>query len=183
MATVNFLTAYPPHSCGRYIRLHAAFEYPSGCGRWPGASAVGAYGNTTYPTPALDRFAADSLLLDGCYAPAVELPEIYRALWQSRHPARPAERATGDACAVSEPTLPRLLAEHGYQTTLITDELQLTTLAGASDFHDCVQLQSSAEPAAPTARANDIADTNLGASSRPPAMLPNAGPMGRLHRN
>ena len=37
------------------------------------ASAFGAYGNTSFPTPALDQFAADSLLLDWCYAPSAEL--------------------------------------------------------------------------------------------------------------
>ena len=54
------------------------------------ASALGAYGNTTFPTPALDRFAADSLLLDRCYSPSAELEQIYHALWLSEHPGRAA---------------------------------------------------------------------------------------------
>jgi hypothetical protein len=125
------------------------------------ASALGAYGNTTYPTPALDGFAADSLLLDACFAPAAELPEIYRALWESRHPARPFGGALGASSAERAPTLPRLLAECGYETTLVTDEPQLTTFAGATDFHECVQVPSNADASAPPNRASDIANTNL----------------------
>ncbi len=161
MAAILNLTAYSRHARGRYIRLHAALEYPGRRGRWSARSALGAYGNTTYPTPALDGFAADSLLLDACFAPAVELPEIYRALWQSKHPARPFGRVIDVAAAASEPTLPRLLADCGYETTLVTDEPRLTTFAGATDFHDCVQVLSDAEPSAPPIRANDIAHTNL----------------------
>jgi len=125
------------------------------------ASALGAYGNTTYPTPALDGFAADSLLLDACFAPAAELPEIYRALWQSKHPARPVGCVIDVATAEPAPTLPRLLAECGYETTLVTDEPHLTTFAGATDFHDCVQVLSDADAIAPPIRARDIATTNL----------------------
>src|SRR3954470_2583350 len=75
------------------------------------ASALGAYGNTSYATPALDRFAATSVLFDWCYSPSPELPEIYRALWQSRRQERNPPAAS----------LPRLLADAGYATTLITD--------------------------------------------------------------
>ena len=57
------------------------------------ASALGAYGNTSYPTPSLDRFAAESLLLDWCFAPSPDLPDIYRALWQPDDPVQnPASR-------------------------------------------------------------------------------------------
>ena len=37
------------------------------------ASALGAYGNTTFSTPSLDQFAAESLLFDWCYAGSPEL--------------------------------------------------------------------------------------------------------------
>ena len=102
------------------------------------ASALGAYGNTTYPTPALDRFAAESLLLDNCYAPSADLAEIYRALWRSLHPAR---LSTG----IVHGSLPRLLNNLGYHSTLVTDESQLVTLADVADFHECVQLAAAAE--------------------------------------
>ena len=80
------------------------------------ASALGAYGNTTFPTPALDEFAAESFLLDSCYAPSADLGDVYRACWQSVHPARPL--AAEDAA----PSLPRRLASRGYSTTLVTDD-------------------------------------------------------------
>ena len=80
------------------------------------ASALGAYGNTTFPTPALDQFAAESFLLDFAFADSTDLPAAYRALWQSLHPLRPA------AMSASTLSLPRLLAAQGYHTTLITDD-------------------------------------------------------------
>src|SRR6476620_2516358 len=94
------------------------------------ASALGAYGNTNYPTPAFDQFAAESLLLDACFAPSVELAAIFRALWYSWHPLRSPAADGADAPAQS---LPRLFSDHGYSTTLIADE-SLFDVAGASDF-------------------------------------------------
>jgi len=102
------------------------------------AAALGAYGNTAYPTPAFDQFAADSLLFDWCFADAVELPAIYRSLWR-----------------VDE-SLPKALAERGYTTTLVTDESAILAYDGAADFHECVQL-----PASDAARADDISQTAL----------------------
>jgi arylsulfatase A-like enzyme len=99
------------------------------------ASALGAYGNTSTPTPALDQFAADSYLLDCCFSPSVELVDIYRALWQSIHPARPSH--------IAAPSLHRILAANGYTSTLITDEPQLTSIAAADDFDQCFQLQET----------------------------------------
>src|SRR6187399_1377417 len=61
------------------------------------ASALGAYGNTSFPTPALDRFAAQSMLFDACFAPTAELNEIYHALWQSQHQARLTSKSSPDS--------------------------------------------------------------------------------------
>ena len=88
------------------------------------AAALGAYGNTTFPTPALDQFAAESLLFDWCFADAVELPAIYRSLWQS-----------DDAAARSRSP------ERGYATTLVTDEPAIAGLrSGRRLSTNCVQL-------------------------------------------
>jgi arylsulfatase A-like enzyme len=113
------------------------------------ASALGAYGNTTYGTTALDCFAADSFLLDWCYATSPDLPDIYRSLWQSR--------ITGRKAGVQPLTLPRLFADHGYDTTLITDELLLSSFAVADDFAELVEIAqvNSAK------RAKDVSDTGL----------------------
>ncbi|MGD9637390.1 MAG: sulfatase-like hydrolase/transferase [Pirellulales bacterium] len=102
------------------------------------ASALGAYGNTTYPTPALDQFAAQSLLADWCFVDAVELPQIYRQLWGG------------------EPSLLKSLADRGYGLTLVTDDARVAELAEARAFNDCVKV-AEAEPC----RAEDIGDTAL----------------------
>jgi arylsulfatase A-like enzyme len=114
------------------------------------ASALGAYGNTTFSTPALDQFAADSLLLDCCFADSTELPSIYRALWRSLHPLRP------DAMNRETPSLPRLLAAGGYQTTLITDDSDIISDDAAADFDECIQLDGTA-----THRVDDASNTCL----------------------
>lgn len=129
------------------------------------ASALGAYGNTSFPTPALDRFATDSLLFDWCYAPAADLADIYRALWQATHPARTLninpQSISRPAGAAPQSSLPDMLADFGYQTTLVTDEPQLTLLAGATSFHDCVQLANAWDSLATTVRADNISQTEL----------------------
>lgn len=114
------------------------------------ASALGAYGNTSFPTPALDRLAAESLVVDWCFAGATDLSLVYRELWQSAHPLRPHGR---DA---TRPALPQLLSERGYATTLITDDNELLSWNTAGLFDRRVE---AAQPA--TTRAEDIAQTSL----------------------
>jgi membrane-anchored protein YejM (alkaline phosphatase superfamily) len=107
------------------------------------ASSLGAYGNTTYPTPALDRFAADSFLLDACYAPAPELDAIYRALWLSAH---------------NTDSLPRQLAANGYHTSLVSDEPAVASLVVTDHFDERLDVSAHAHPAT---RANDASQTTL----------------------
>src|SRR5690242_14807677 len=104
------------------------------------ASALGAYGNTTSSTPALDQFAAESLLFDWCYGTSLELPEIYRALWYSSAQLVRASQASR--------SLPSLFAEHGYVTSFITDEAELAGLAAAAGFQQIDQ--HSYESASPS---------------------------------
>ncbi len=109
------------------------------------ASALGAYGNTSFPTPALDRIAADSLLLDWCYASSVELAAIYRDLWQS-----------------DSSSLPRQLKSSGYKTTLVTDDPDLPSFPAANEFDHCLQLSDeSAQNYAKVARAVETSRTAL----------------------
>jgi arylsulfatase A-like enzyme len=108
------------------------------------ASALGAYGNTSFSTPALDRFAAQSFLLDWCYSPSTDLSDIYRALW------RPGENS-----------LPHRLHSLGYTTELVTDDPTVTSLPAACDFDHCLQLNTVADEAEVTARSSDISGTLL----------------------
>jgi hypothetical protein len=114
------------------------------------ASALGAYGNTSFPTPALSELAAQSFLFDFCYAPASELSANYCALWQSVHPLR-TERFAAHAAP-----LPDLLAERGYATTLVTDESRLLNLPVTEKFGTVVQLSEAV--AQPT---SDISQTAM----------------------
>ncbi len=110
------------------------------------ASALGAYGNTTYPTPALDRFAAESQLFDWCYATSPDLLEVYQSLWQ-----------------VGNLSLASQLASKGYSTTLITDDSSISTIPAAANFDRCVQVELDREQSRnrPAARAAAIEQTHL----------------------
>src|SRR3954463_2026856 len=115
------------------------------------ASALGAYGNTSYATPALDRFAAESLLLDWCFAPSPDLADIYRALWQSR-------------LSVENPitaSLPRLFSETGYANIFVTDDPSLLTHTSANDFDEIVKVVSSSMAGSTPRRANLSSETEL----------------------
>jgi hypothetical protein len=103
------------------------------------AAALGAYGNTSFATPALDELAADSRVCDWCFGESVALPTIYRALWRSESP------------------LIGSLAERGFATTLITDDQAIAGFDGAEDFQSRVQL-----PSAEAIRAEDPTDTAIG---------------------
>jgi arylsulfatase A-like enzyme len=107
------------------------------------ASAMGAYGNTSWQTPALDRFATESYLFDWCYAPSPELTDIYGALWESRHPARKSSATMAETGARLPITLPQVFAGHGYETTLVTDEPELMALAVTGDFHHKVTVDET----------------------------------------
>src|SRR5436190_1026614 len=115
------------------------------------ASALGAYGNTSYATPALDQFAAESLLLDWCFAPSPNLPDIYRALWQN---------PTSDQSPLT-PTLPRHFSSAGYNTTLVSDDHSLRTFAAAKEFDAIVQIASSLKTESTGKRADHSSETDL----------------------
>jgi hypothetical protein len=119
------------------------------------ASSLGAYGNTTYGTPALDRFSADSFLLDWCYAPTTDLTEIYHALWQGtapRHPLVSSSLLTGG----TKNTLPRIFASRGYETTLITDDADILLLPGATAFGERIEIARGASQ-----RTDDVLATEM----------------------
>src|SRR4029079_2821509 len=115
------------------------------------ASALGAYGNTTYAPPTIDRFAAESLLLDWCFAPSPELPDIYQALWNP-------QRSVQDPSARS---LPRIFSDAGYATTLVTDDSSVCAYSTASNFGEIVQIGSSLQTASLGKRADDSSETGL----------------------
>jgi arylsulfatase A-like enzyme len=108
------------------------------------ASALGACGNTSFPTPAIDRFASDSFIFDWCYSASDELADIYRAMWHS-----------------DGTSLPEQLKSLGYSTTLVTDDPSVTEIAAAADFDHCVQLSAISRDSAANRRAVDISHTTF----------------------
>jgi arylsulfatase A-like enzyme len=125
------------------------------------ASALGGYGNTAFPTPALDQFAAQSLLLDWCYAPSDDLADIYRALWCSEVPREPRDNISRPAGAPLLNSLPKRLADFGYATTLISDDPLVGSFAAAADFDQIAALPAMSSPNESSKRADDPLDTEL----------------------
>lgn len=122
------------------------------------ASALGAYGNTTYLTSALDHCAAHSLVFDACYAPAIELADVYSALWRSRYPSwatGPPNASVNTGCI---PNLPLAFAENGYHTKLVTDEPQLLQFECGNDFHECLEVGGQNDD---ETLAADVTNTSL----------------------
>jgi membrane-anchored protein YejM (alkaline phosphatase superfamily) len=100
------------------------------------AAALGAYGNTTYPTPSLDEFAAQSLLFDWCFVDSADLATIYGALWG------------GNA------SLAKSLIAQGYASTLVIDDPAVASIGAAAGFDETVQVAD-----ATAERADDVAET------------------------
>jgi arylsulfatase A-like enzyme len=118
------------------------------------ASSLGAYGNTAFATPSIDEFAAESFLLDSCYAPAVDLPGIYRALWESLHPLRPMLSGTHGV------TLPKFFTSRGYGTSLITDDSELMAF-GSGHFDETIAEGADLASVRSEARVREIAQTEM----------------------
>lgn len=100
------------------------------------ASALGAYGNSWHPTPAIDAFAAQSLVVDCMWCGSPELTEFYRAVWGQ------------------DGVLPRRLAEAGVATSLVTD---VAELGDAGSFAEACLVDSSAEAPADDESATTLA--------------------------
>jgi arylsulfatase A-like enzyme len=119
------------------------------------ASALGAYGNTWHPTPALDRLASESLVFDWLIADSPELAGFYRAAWLGiETPRDGVERELtqlGDL-----PSLARRLESAGIQAALTTDDQWVAEQADQLGFGEVRGLEFP-EPA--TAEA--VADTEL----------------------
>lgn len=80
------------------------------------AGYLGAYGNTWISTPALDRLAAESFVLDRAMIDSPQLDILYRSLWLGLHAMVPT------AAAEPQRSLPKQLTKAGWQTILLTDE-------------------------------------------------------------
>ncbi len=104
------------------------------------ASALGAYGNTWFDTPELDRFASRALTVDFTLSDARGMGSAYRVLWQAAHCLRP------DTVSPTRPALIQLCVDRGYRTCLVTDEPALVELPLATAFHEIVHVKPARSP-------------------------------------
>ena len=119
------------------------------------ASALGAYGNTWHPTPALDRLASESVVFDWVIADSPQLAGFYRAAWFGADPPRNGvERELAGLEAAS--SISNVLASQRVQLALTTDDQWLAEQADQLGFVEVRGLEF-AEPAA----AEAVADTEL----------------------
>jgi arylsulfatase A-like enzyme len=104
-------------------RLHAGF--------------LGAYGNTWISTPAIDRLASQSLVLDRAVIDSPQLESIYRSLWLGVHAICPLEHD------FHRESLPFFFSRGGWHTALLTDERLVAEHPLATAFKEKVLIKSS----------------------------------------
>lgn len=106
-----------------------------------GAGFLGPYGNTWVPTPAFNRLAAQSVLVEHAWSDCPELLGAYRSLWQGCHAVCPPTTTAG--------SLAEELGKVGVATTLCTDDVSLTQHDLATHFEHqvTVELERPTQPA------------------------------------
>lgn len=98
-----------------------------------GAGALGPYGNTWIETPAWNRLAARSLLVETALSDSPHLPAVYRSYWHGRH-------ALSARHAQDVPPLAAHLAAGDVESWLITDEPLVADRALDGGFHQRLAL-------------------------------------------
>jgi len=116
------------------------------------ASALGAYGNTTYATPALDALAAQSLLVDWMWCNGPGMEDFYRAAWFGEPP----KIAPAGVDQRRQRPLLELLEQAGVASSLTTDD---PTIAGSAEQLSLTEVRRI--DVAGDLPAGSIADTAL----------------------
>ena len=114
------------------------------------ASALGAYGNTTYPTPTFDRLASQSVVYDHYVVDSADAGLVATALWTGRHAHHPAPSG-------QEPSLAKLLQQQGICCRRVTDDPHLANLPSAADWEEVILVSPPDHT-----RATDAASTAMG---------------------
>ncbi len=113
------------------------------------ARSLGAYGNTSYETPALDYLASESLVFDRVLGESTNLSDVYDALWSARHALSPL--ASPSRSLIDE------LTEQGYLCHLVTDDPSVAELPHCEAFEHVTLLELEA-----TQPAAEVFDTAMG---------------------
>lgn len=112
------------------------------------ARALGAYGNTSFETPALNELASESLVFDRVLGESTDLGDVYDALWTGEHVLNP---SSSGRSLIAE------LTKQGYFCHLVTDDLQVAERPGSEIFEHVTLLEHEhTEPAA------EVFDTAMG---------------------
>lgn len=114
------------------------------------ARALGACGNTSFPTPAFDHLAAGGVVFDRYLAESNKLADVYDALWTGRH-ALAATRPKSSRSLIGE------FAEEGYLCHLVSDELDITNRPDAEHFDEVTLIDNKAD-----GFAAEVFDTSMG---------------------
>lgn len=93
-----------------------------------GAAMVGAYGSATTTTPAIDRLASQSLVLDQCFLDSFDLPLQLRSYWTAMH---------ANCLVPTSWCLWQALTDRGVDSQLITDSPEAASVA---QQYDCPQV-------------------------------------------
>ena len=113
------------------------------------ASALGAYGNTTSPTPQLDALASRSAVVEWLWADSPFLDRFYRSVWQGSHAMR--QETSADRSSVLE-----VLKQDGVELHLVTDEPSLSEQASFDQFDQVERVESRTKQP-----AEQVAETGM----------------------
>jgi len=116
------------------------------------ASALGAYGNTTYSTPHLDALASRAAVAEWLWADSPHQEEFYRSVWLGQHALRRVGRDT-------EPPLHLVdqLHESQVRQWLVSDDAWIADQSQALPFDEALLFDNDS-----AGSAQDLGETALG---------------------
>lgn len=115
------------------------------------ASALGAYGNTWQSTPALNRLASQSLILDSLYAHGPRIEDFFWPAWTGV-----VDGPVADEC-LERRSLFKELKTQGVESTLITDDPRVACWGEAAGFSSVVLCEWEASQSATDAPSTGLA--------------------------
>lgn len=99
------------------------------------ASALGAYGNTTFPTPNFDSLASRAVVAEWLLADSPKLSDYYRAVWCGLHYAENPHEETKHC-------LPKILQKSQVRSWLLTDDPCVADQAEKVGFTQVILFES-----------------------------------------
>ncbi len=101
-----------------------------------GSGFLGPYGNTWLETPAWNRLAARSILMENVLTDSPDLNVVYHSFWQGQH-------ALGHGNLGTSPALAKHLGSQSVETWLVTDDPVVAIHPLSSDFAERIILPAS----------------------------------------